>query len=722
MTTGSFQTNFSRGQLSDRISTRIDTKAYQDGAGTVSNMLVSLQGGATTRPGSKKRARLENGGVALTGTEVRTEPLSIDRDEAYVLAFTDARLDIYRLTTDDVTLSQSLTGQPWDETSMWFMTVEMYGNIVFVTDQSFQSKVFTRTALDTFTDALFVFQTRIDGNSIYEPYHKFSAYDLTLAFSSYAVGSGVTVTASADVFVSAHVGKRFRVRDGEIEITAYASATSATCQIIREISAILDPNPMATHDSSTTVTCTWVGHGLIAGDTVNFDGCGDSGATITGANIDGDRTVVLVLDEDLFTFVAGGTGSDSVDFGGSDVHVRSAAATRNWKEPAFSDVRGWPQACSVHQGRFWFGGSTGLRDDRWGSVPGNFFSFDQGDGGANDAVKAVGEAGGGNIRHLVSGQDLEVFSDIRESYLPSGDSPITQSNVRGRPQTKYGASYTKPLRFDGSTIFVDGVGQHVREFLSDGDINGTYVAPPVTALSANVISLPYHATVFEGSTTDATPYAIYTNDDGTAAFFHAARAEQLAGWTAQVSGGAYKSFAGVGERLFAGTLRGGEMFLEEWDWGYIARADGCENLTNAGTTSWTATAIYLLSETVDVFDSLGNFLEQTTTDGSGNFSTTDSQTDIWVGLPANWALTTLPPALALRNGPFLGRRHHISEAIVSLISTTRIKIGRTVHTWTSAFTGQRASRKLGWSRGATVPLTGAISDKATVPGIRVEVG
>lgn len=722
MSVGTFQTNFSRGQLSTRIDTRIDTQSYQNGAKTISNLLVYLQGGARTRPGSFARSRIDEGGAALGATGIRVERMHIDRDEAYAIAFCESRAYIFRLTAGNVTLSQILTGQPWDATTMWYMTWEPYGSLGIIADQSFQTRKLLRTGLDSFTIETMEFEQRRDGKQSFQPYHKFADFDVTLAFSAYAVGSGVTCTASEAFFDANHVGQRFIVRGGEIQISSVASPTSATVAIVRELREILDPNPFSTHNGDDEVKCTWVGHGLVAGDTVNFANVADSVATgMTGANVNGSRTVSEVLNEDEFTFTAGANATGGVDFGGSDVWARSAAATRDWQEPAFSTFRGWPQAACVHDGRLWIGGSAGVPDGRWGSRPRSFFDFGLGEGNAADAIKAVGQTGAGNIRHMVSGDDLEIYSDISESFMPSSQEPLTQANVRAKTPTKHGAAYTKPLRFDGSTIFVDAVGQHIREFLYQDTGDGTYTASPVTALAHEVISQPNHSTIFDGSAEDATPYAIYTNDDGTAAFFHSARKEGIGGWSIQSTDGTFDSFCGIGERLFAGVIRDGAMYLEEWDFAYEARADGCQTLTASSTTSWTATYSYLKSATVDMFDGDGVYLGQTTTDASGNFTTPTAQTTVNVGLPADWELETLTPALTMSDGPVLGERALLSQAIAFVVDTTKIKLGLTTVLKATAYTGPLHFRTRGWSRNPTLPCSGSIAYAATVSGIRAEV-
>lgn len=69
------------------------------------------------------------------------------------------------------------------------------------------------------------------GKARRQPYHKFADPDVTLTPSGTARDTSITVTASAPAFVAADIGQRFRIAEREIEITAVASAISATALV-----------------------------------------------------------------------------------------------------------------------------------------------------------------------------------------------------------------------------------------------------------------------------------------------------------------------------------------------------------------------------------------------------------------------------------------------------------------------------------------------------------
>ena len=67
---------------------------------------------------------------------------------------------------------------------------------------------------------------------------------------------------------------------------------------------------------------------------------------------------------------------------------------------------------------------------------------------------------------LVANRDLQIFTSTSELYIPSfADKALTPTNAQIRRQTPYGASYVRPLPFDGATIYIQKTGTSVREFL-----------------------------------------------------------------------------------------------------------------------------------------------------------------------------------------------------------------------------------------------------------------
>ena len=73
-----YYTNFSSGELSHLLSSRIDSEAYRNGANQLRNVRIRAQGGVTRRPGLRYLQTLSN--IAY-----QAEPFVYDEDEAYII-------------------------------------------------------------------------------------------------------------------------------------------------------------------------------------------------------------------------------------------------------------------------------------------------------------------------------------------------------------------------------------------------------------------------------------------------------------------------------------------------------------------------------------------------------------------------------------------------------------------------------------------------------------
>ncbi|BCV06003.1 MAG: hypothetical protein CM15mV123_170 [uncultured marine virus] len=74
-------TNFRAGELSPKLSGRIDLQKYSEGCDTLENMLVFPSGGITRRPGTSFAGTSKDGG------KVKLVNFEFSDEQAYVLEF-----------------------------------------------------------------------------------------------------------------------------------------------------------------------------------------------------------------------------------------------------------------------------------------------------------------------------------------------------------------------------------------------------------------------------------------------------------------------------------------------------------------------------------------------------------------------------------------------------------------------------------------------------------
>ena len=78
-------TNFTSGELTERIDARADTEKYQSGCKYLRNMISQIYGGAERRPGTQF--------VAVANAEIsRLIPFVYSSDIAYVVEITDKKM------------------------------------------------------------------------------------------------------------------------------------------------------------------------------------------------------------------------------------------------------------------------------------------------------------------------------------------------------------------------------------------------------------------------------------------------------------------------------------------------------------------------------------------------------------------------------------------------------------------------------------------------------
>ena len=231
------------------------------------------------------------------------------------------------------------------------------------------------------------------------------------------------------------------------------------------------------------------------------------------------------------------------------------SAESDWDEQLISARRGYPQAITFHDNRLWIGGVKSKPASVNASHVADYFNFSVGTGLASEGIDvAVGGDQVNEVRHLYSGSNLQIFTDSGEYIIPtsSDTSAITPSNIVFRRQTPYGCSRTRPILFDGASIFTQKNGKAVREFIYS-DSEAGYVSTNISVLANHLINTPKDIAMLSGSSTRPEQIAVLTNTDGTLAVFHSIREEEIAGWTLWTTrtGDTFHSVVSANEHLFA---------------------------------------------------------------------------------------------------------------------------------------------------------------------------
>ena len=299
----------------------------------------------------------------------------------------------------------------------------------------------------------------------------------------------------------------------------------------------------------------------------------DSGVTLNPAATSGS-TVNITASSAIFDTNDNWVGK-TIRIGGKEIDIASrtsttvvvgniretldsADATAEWDEQLISSQRGYPQAITFHDNRLWLAGVKSKPSSVNASQVGDYFNFSVGTGLASHGIDvAIGGDQVNEIRHLYSSSNLQIFTDSGEYIIPtsSDTSAITPSNIVFRRQTPYGCSRTRPILFDGASLYTQKNGKAVREFIYS-DSEAGYVSTNISVLANHLIDSPKDIAMMSGSSTRPEQFAIFTNSgtthNGKLAVFHSIRDEGIAGWTLWTTrtGDTFHSVTSANEHLF----------------------------------------------------------------------------------------------------------------------------------------------------------------------------
>lgn len=143
----------------------------------------------------------------------------------------------------------------------------------------------------------------------------------------------------------------------------------------------------------------------------------------------------------------------------------STSPTKNWREGAFSDHRGWPVAVAFSGGRLWWLGTRYQPRTCWGSVGGNPFDFSPGPL-ADDAVTITLESIESNpIRAAAErGKVLYAFTS-RRAYKIAGNqgAAITPDSNGADKVAGVGSNGVQPVDVGRAILFLDQSGVRLQE-------------------------------------------------------------------------------------------------------------------------------------------------------------------------------------------------------------------------------------------------------------------
>lgn len=444
------QPAFNGGELSARMEGRADLNIYGVAAREILNMVVTVQGPAVKRPGTRHVAAAK-----AAASRVRLIPFIFNVTQAYVI---EAGPNYFRFYTNNTRI-ETPPGTPY-EIATPYGAADLAGldwaqsaDVLYIVHAAHAPRELRRTGATSF---VLVEQPLKKG-----PFRDRNR-DETLTVQASAGTGTVTLTASAPLFVAGHVGSLI-----EIEARDFRSIPAWEPQVK------IDPLSQKRRSEGKVYLATaWPSSGSKRTGTVQpthldgeaWDGTG-SGEDINGKDAGGIR----------WQFLYGRAGIARITAVGSPTSATAevlttlpdevvTAATDKWALGLFSTAEGWPSAITIRDERLYFAKGYDIA----ASVVGDYNDFSTRD----EAGQLQPDLGFRRrtpspnvIRWLANDRQLLIGTASGEyaAQPVNAAQAISAENIQVPAQSFHGSEKVRPVQAAGRTIFVARTGRKLRE-------------------------------------------------------------------------------------------------------------------------------------------------------------------------------------------------------------------------------------------------------------------
>jgi hypothetical protein len=525
-------TNFTGGQLSDRMEGRTDFQKYFSGCKTLENFIVQPHGSVTRRPGTTFVSE-----VKTSSLKTRLIPFEFSTEQSYALEFGNNYIRFYKDNGAVLEANKTITGITQANPGVVTSAAHGYsnGDTVVITGvvgmTQVNNKIFKVASVATNT-----FQLQdIDGNNVnttsYTAYTSGGianrVYTLTTTYLTADLFE-IKYAQSADVMYLCHPD--YSVKK--------LSRTGHTSWTITEVDFTDGPY---LDDNITTTTFGMSSHTVGTGRTL-------TASAVTGIN---NNTGFQSTDVGrLFTFRDGygeitAITSTTVVTATVLKDMGSSSTTTDWALGAFSDTTGHPSCVTFYEQRLVFAGTSDQPQTLFFSRSGDYENMHENRGGtvaADDAmIYTIASNQVNVIQSLKATRTLIILTSGGEFTLNSDSTgtAVSPTNINIKKQSNYGASNIDALSVGNATLFVQRAKRKLRELAYNFDTDG-YVAPDMTILAEDVTLSGLDELTYQQE-----PHSIIwgIRGDGVLVGLTYQRSEQVVAWHQHKLGGSFGATA-----------------------------------------------------------------------------------------------------------------------------------------------------------------------------------
>ena len=255
-------------------------------------------------------------------------------------------------------------------------------------------------------------------------------------------------------------------------------------------------------------------------------GSGIFNSTYVGGVFSGNGGIARILSITSSTVVVASVYSDAPFIDTSGISGLAAVLA----EPAWSTLRGWPRVCSSFQNRAFFANTDLIPNGLWGSVPDDFFNFDDAELNPTNAISWFPTSDDINfIRFIVPYRSLTIHTNSGVFSTPlSVEVAITPANFSLTIQDSTPAESVQPRGIDNQIVILSGNDAH--SLLWDG-FNNAYQSNIISVANEQLIRDPVDEAAFVDLTRAGSRYMLIVNDDGSLAIYQTLISEDVQGFT-----------------------------------------------------------------------------------------------------------------------------------------------------------------------------------------------
>jgi hypothetical protein len=682
-------TNFTGGQLSDRMEGRTDFQKYFSGCKTLENFIVQPHGSVTRRPGTTFAAE-----VKTSSAKTRLIPFEFSTEQSYALEFGNLYIRFYKDNGAILESNKTITGITQADPGVVSITSHGYSNG------------------DTIVISGVVGMTEVNGKRFKVANVNTNDFELqdidgvdidTTSFTAYTSGGIankvfelVTTYLTADLFEIKYA------QSADVMYLCHPdysvkklSRTGHTSWSITEVDftdgPYLDDN----------ITATTLG---TSAHTVG------SGVTLTASAITGINSNTGFQSTDIGRLVSFRDGYGEITAFTSTTVVTitiikdmgSSSASTDWALGAFSDTTGYPSCVTFYEQRLVFAGTTDQPQTLFFSRSGDYENMDENRGGtvaADDAmIYTIASNQVNVIQSLKATRTLIILTSGGEFTLNSDSTgtAVSPTNINIKKQSNYGASNIDALSVGNATLFVQRAKRKLRELAYNFDTDG-YVAPDMTILAEDVTLSGLDELTYQQE-----PHSIIwgIRGDGVLVGLTYQRSEQVVAWHQHKLGGSFGATNhGIVESVISISGNSFNRTDEDQLWVIVKRTINSVTrryveyltpfefdssltqfqftdsaLSYSGSATSTLTGLeHLNGETVRVIANGATHPDEVVSSGSVTLDRTT--TSAKVGLPYTSTLQTMRLDVGSQDGTSQGKTKRIFDVTLRMYETVGAKVG-----------------------------------------------